>query len=307
MKYTLKQLLVFNAIASHESVSRAAAELCMTQSAVSMSLAQLENLLDRPLFIRHGNRLTLSYWGRWLKPQARKLIKSAELIDQGFKDQNLISGSLSVCASQTAAEHLIPKLISHIDSDYPELRIDLSIRNSDEVIRGLLNHEFELGIIEGRIDDSRIVQEDIVDDRLVIFTNTQHLYANEENVNLIQLEKAKWILREHGAGTRRIFETAVKGLIKDLDVWKEYESVAVIKELVKNGNYLGCLPLLDIKQEMERGELVLLNTPELNMDRSLSFVWLNGQGLNPLKDCVMAETKRLVDKMKKNKPNHFYE
>ena len=62
MKYTLKQLQVFNAIAGNESVSRAAEELCMTQSAVSMSLAQLENLLDRPLFIRHGNRLTLSHW-----------------------------------------------------------------------------------------------------------------------------------------------------------------------------------------------------------------------------------------------------
>lgn len=307
MKYTLKQLLVFNAIANHESVSRATDELCMTQSAVSMSLAQLENLLDRPLFIRHGNRLTLSHWGRWLRPQARKLIQNAQQIDQGLKDQHLISGSLSLCASQTAAEHLLPKLISNIDSDFPELRINLSIENSEEVIRGLLHHEFELGIIEGRNDDSRVIQEAIFDDRLVIFTNVHHPYANAPKVNLAQLEQARWILREHGAGTRRIFESAVHGLIEQLDVWKEYESVPVIKELVKNGVYLGCLPLLDVQEEVGRGELIILNTPELNMQRSLSFVWLDELGQNPLKDCVMTEAKRLVRNAKKNRSNHFYE
>ena len=307
MKYTLKQLQVFNAIAGNDSVSRAADELCMTQSAVSMSLAQLENLLDRPLFIRHGNRLTLSHWGRWLRPQARKLIQNAQQIDQGLKDQHLISGSLSLCASQTAAEHLLPKLISNIDSDFPELRVDLSIENSEEVIRGLLNHEFELGIIEGRNDDSRVVQEAIFDDRLVIFTNPHHPYANASKVNLAQLEQARWILREHGAGTRRIFESAVHGLIEQLDVWKEYESVPVIKELVKNGVYLGCLPLLDVRKEVERGELVILKTPDLNMQRSLSFVWLNDLGQNPLKDCVITEAKRLVRHAQKNSTDHFHD
>lgn len=299
MKYTLKQLLVFNAIASHESVSRAAEELFMTQSAISMSLAQLENLLDRPLFLRHGNRLTLNHWGRWLRPQARKIIQNAQQIDQGLKDHHLISGSLSLCASQTAAEHLLPKLISKIDNDFPELRIELAIENSEEVIRGLLNHEFELGIIEGRNDDSRVLQESILEDHLVVFSNIHHPYVNAEQVNLAQLEQARWILREHGAGTRRIFESVIHGLIEHLDVWKEYESVPVIKELVKNGVYLGCLPYLDVKAEVERGELVILNTPELDMQRSLSFVWLEVLGPNPLKDCLMTEAKRLVRKIYK--------
>jgi len=307
MKYTLKQLLVFNAIASNESVSRAAADLCMTQSAVSMSLAQLENLLDRPLFIRHGNRLTLSHWGRWLRPQARKLIQNAQQIEQGLKGQHLISGSLSLCASQTAAEHLLPRLISNLDRDFPELRIELSVANSEEVIRGLLNHEFEVGIIEARNDDARIVQEPIVDDHLVVFTQPNHPYAANEKVNLAQLAQARWILREQGAGTRRIFDSAVHGLIDQLDVWKEYESVPVIKELVKNGMYLGSLPFLDVQQEVERGELVILSTPELNMHRSLSFVWLHDLGQNPLKDCVVTEAKNLVRDKKNNRINHFYD
>lgn len=306
MKYTLKQLQVFNAIASNESVSRAAIELCMTQSAVSMSLAQLENLLDRPLFIRHGNRLTLSHWGRWLRPQARNLIQNAQQIEQGLKDQHLISGSLSLCASQTPAEHLVPRLISNIDTDFPGLRIDLSIENSEEVIRGLLNHEFELGIIEARNDDNRVMQEAIVDDRLVVFTNPEHPYANDKKVSIDALKKARWILRENGSGTRRIFESAVHGLIEQLDVWREYQSVVVIKELVKNGVYLGCLPLLDVHQEVKRGELIILDTPDLNMHRSLSFVWLNELGQNPLKECVMMEAKRLIKELEKEEVNHFY-
>ncbi len=61
-----------------------------------------------------------------------------------------------------------------------------------------------------------------------------------------------------------------------------------------NGSYLGCLPYLDVEQEVERGELVILNTPDLNMQRSLSFVWLNEDGDNPLRDCIRSEAKRLV-------------
>ena len=73
MNATLKQLTVFDAVASQESVSAAARKLSLTQFAVSMSLSQFENVLDRPLFVRQGNRLTLSHWGRWLRPKAKRL------------------------------------------------------------------------------------------------------------------------------------------------------------------------------------------------------------------------------------------
>jgi DNA-binding transcriptional LysR family regulator len=294
MKYSLKQLAVFDAIASQQSVTAAANKLSMTQSAVSMSLAQLENVLDRPLFIREGKRLTLSHWGRWLKPKAKRLLHDAQQIESGLHGQQIISGQFSIGASQTFAKHLLPQLISNIDLDFPELRIDLEIDSTGIIIQGLINHDFDMGIIEGHIADNRIHQEHMIEDHLVVFTNPNHAYAKYEKVNLAQLEQAKWILREKGAGTREIFDGAVHGLINKIDLWKEYKSVSIIKALVKNGSYLGCLPYLDVEREVKKGSLVIVPTPDLNMKRSLSFLWRKDAGDNPLRECILTEARRLM-------------
>jgi DNA-binding transcriptional LysR family regulator len=299
MKYTLKQIAVFDAVASQESVSAAARKLSMTQSAVSMSLSQLENVLDRPLFIRQGNRLTLSHWGRWLRPKAKRLLQDAQQIEYGLHDQQIISGTFTLSVSQTFAEHLLPELISKIDTDFPELRIELTIENTEHVVDGVINHDHEMGVIEGRNDDSRVHQENLFEDHLVVISSSFHPYAKHNSVSIAQLEQAQWILREPGAGTRHIFDGAVHGLIENIDVYKEYESVAVIKALVKNGTYLGCLPYLDVAEDVKKGALVVLPTPELNMSRNLALIWRKDVGENPLRTCIISEAKRLINAYKK--------
>lgn len=294
MKYTLKQISVFDAVASLESVSGAARKLSMTQSAVSMSLQQLENLLGRPLFIRQGNRLILSHWGHWLRPRARKLLADAQQIAMGLHDQHLLSGSLSMGASQTAAEHLLGDLISRLDSDFPQIHIELMVENTENVIAAVQEYEVDFGIIEGRSDDAHLVLEPWLDDHLVVIAAPHHPYGKYGNVSLSQLEQAKWVLREQGAGTRRIFDAAIHGNLDRLNVWREYEQVPVLKALVKNGPYLSALPYLDVERDVAAGQLIILPTPKLNMKRQLSFVWRADATENPLRDCVISEAKRLA-------------
>lgn len=75
---------------------------------------------------------------------------------------------------------------------------------------------------------------------------SHHPFAKRERVSMAQLEQAKWILREHGSGTRTAFESAIYGHIADLDVWREYEHIPVIRSMVANGPYLTCLPYLTL-------------------------------------------------------------
>lgn len=211
----------------------------------------------------------------------------------------MISGTFNLSVSQTFAEHLLPALISKVDTNFPELRIELTIENTEHVVHGVLNHDYEMGIIEGRNDDTRVHQENLFEDHLVVISSGFHAYAQYKKVSIAQLEQAKWVLRESGSGTRRIFDGAVHGLIENIDVYKEYESVGVIKELVKNGSYLGCLPYLDVAREIKKGELVILPTPDLNMTRNLAFIWRKDMGENPLKECILSCAKRVIKSYKK--------
>ncbi|MCF1427263.1 MAG: LysR family transcriptional regulator [Shewanella sp.] len=294
MKYSLKQIAVFDAIASEESVSAAARKLSMTQSAVSMSLSQLESLLGRLLFTRQGNRLVLSHWGHWLRPRARKLLQDAKQIEFGLHDQHLLSGKLGLGASQTVAEHLLPNLIAALDQHFPELRLSLTVENSVQVIQGLLSYEYDLGIIEGRCDDSRMMYLPWLEDHLVVIAGPHHPYYRSREVTPSQLQQAQWLMREPGAGTRRVFDTAVHGVIDTVNVWKEYCQVNVLKALVKQGGYLSALPWLDVEREVQSGELVVLPTPSLQLKRRLAFVWRQDAPENPLRDVVVNEAKRLA-------------
>ena len=139
MRYTLKQLAVFDAIANQGTVSAAAEHLSLTQSATSMSLSQLEKMLGKPLFDRVGKRMLLTHWGQWLRPKAKALLSDAQQIELGFAGQHLISGEITVGASQTAAHHLVPELISKIDKDFPEVRMRVEVENTEHVIDGVLN------------------------------------------------------------------------------------------------------------------------------------------------------------------------
>lgn len=298
MRYSLKQLAVFDAVAELGSVSQAADKLAVTQSAASMSLSQLEKLLGRDLFIRQGKDMRLSHWGNWLRPRAKRLLQDAEQIEVGFYDQHLLSGSISIGASQTPAEHLVPELISTIDSDFPEIRTGLEVKSSQGVIEGVLNYKYDLGIIEGRCDDNRTHQEEWCRDHLVIVSASHHPYAKNQRVSLAQLEHAQWILREGGAGTREIFESAMVPLIPDLDVWREYNHVPVIRTMVQNGKYLTCLPYLDVAPSIKRGELAALNVPELKMDRAISFIWRAEMDDHPLIECIKREAHRMLKNRK---------
>lgn len=293
MKFTLRQMLVFEAIADCGSVSVAAERVALTQSAASMALAQLEDALGKPLFDRQGKRLVLNQWGHWLRSRARRLLFDARQIELGFRGQHLLSGELAVGASQTVAERLLPRLISQLDNDFPELRIGLTVDNSEHVIDGLLNYHFDLGVIEGRCDDNRISQESWCRDHLVIVAGTHHPYAGLQRVSLAQLEEAKWVLRESGAGTREIFDSAIHGRLARLQVWREYSHVPVLIALVESHVYLSCLPWRSVEEQVKSGQLAVLHVPELNMQRTFSFVWRSDAGDNPLRDCVIKAARRL--------------
>ena len=82
MRFTLRQLQVFVAVAQHESVSRAAQSLALSQSATSTSLTELERQSDCQLFDRAGKRLALNALGRQLLPEAVALIDQAREIER---------------------------------------------------------------------------------------------------------------------------------------------------------------------------------------------------------------------------------
>lgn len=295
MKFSLRQLQVFYLVATHNSVSLAAKELDISQSAASMSLSQLETLLDKPLFTRKGHRMELTSWGEWLRPLAHDLLATGSRIQSGMQDMDLVSGTIALGSSQTPGLHLVPQLISQLDKEYPRLAVELGVENTEHVIDGLLDFRYDLGLIEGHCDDERIERRLWCNDELLIVAAADHPLAGQDEVSFEQLSSERWVLREPGAGTREVFDLHIHKHIEQLQVHREYDQVNVILEMVCSGGYLSGLSSRSVRPWIESGAVRVLNVPDLKMERTLSFIWRRQDSENPARDIVIEAARQLVE------------
>ncbi|MHB8822467.1 MAG: LysR substrate-binding domain-containing protein, partial [Pseudomonadaceae bacterium] len=209
MHFTLRQMQVFSAIARLESVSRAAESLSLSQSATSTSLAELERQSGCLLFDRAGKRLALNALGQQLLPQAVALLDQARAIEDLLNGKSGF-GALAVGATLTIGNYLATLLIGGFMQRHPDCRVKLHVHNTAHIVQQIAQHDLDLGLIEGNCQNPDLIVEPWVEDELVVFCAPQHPLASRGIVDLDELAREAWILREQGSGTRLAFDQAMR-------------------------------------------------------------------------------------------------
>ncbi|WP_282339737.1 MULTISPECIES: LysR family transcriptional regulator [Pseudomonas] len=272
MRFTLRQLQIFVAVAQHESVSRAAESLALSQSAASTALTELERQTDCQLFDRAGKRVSLNALGHQLLPQAMALINQAKAIEN-LLDGRSGFGSLAVGATLTIGNYLATLLIGSFMQRHPECRVKLQVQNTANVVQQVAHYELDLGLIEGDCRHPDIEVQPWVQDELVVFCAPGHPLAGRGRASLEELTAEAWILRESGSGTRLTFEQALRTHLAELNVRLELEHTEAIKRAVESGLGIGCISRLALRDAFRRGSLVALETPDLDLRRQFYFIW----------------------------------
>jgi len=272
MKYSLRQLEIFVTISRTESVSRAAETLSLSQSATSTALSELERQFDLQLFDRVGKSLRINETGRQLLPRA------VELLDRAHEIEALLQGHagfgyMKIGATLTVGNYLATLLVARFLQEHPESRIQLQVHNTSTIVQQIVNHELDLGLIEGDTHHPDIEVQPWIADELVVFSAPDHPLAKLSNISVEQLLQEPWILREKGSGTRETFDRALRNNHAKLNIRLELEHTEAIKRAVESGLGIGCISRLALKEAFRRGSLVPLATPDLNLSRYFYFLW----------------------------------
>lgn len=270
MRYTLRQLEVFTAIARVQSVSRATEALAMSQSAVSGALADLERQFDVRLFERVGKRLVLSELGRALWPEAEALCEQARGLERNLSQQ--VSGELRVGATLSIGNHLCAPLMARFLKDNAGARVSLHIANTEDIAHSVRSFEIDIGLIEGELTDPELDITRWRGDELVVFCSPSHPLAKRRSLSDDDLKSSNWIVREHGSGTRQAFEHALHGLFPQLEIALELTQTEAIKSAVAAGLGLGCLSRLALEQDFLQRRLVPCRVPQRDFRRDFFFV-----------------------------------
>lgn len=272
MHFTLRQLQVFVATGQTGSVSRAAENLAMSQSAASGALAELEKQFDCQLFDRLGRRLQLSSLGEEMLPKAAALLDQAADFEALLKGQAGF-GELRVGATLTIGNYLATLLIGEFLQRHPQAHAQLHVHNTAAIIEKVRHFELDIGLIEGECRERDIHVQPWIEDELCVFCAPSHPLASAQNISMTDLAEQAWIMREAGSGTRRAFEAALRPHRRQLRVRLELEHTEAIKRAVESGLGIGCISRLALRDAFRRGSLVPLQTPELDLHRQFYFIW----------------------------------
>lgn len=270
MKFTIRQLQIFLAVAKFQNISKAAQSLHMSQSAASEALLNLEHTYEVSLFDRVSNKLALNAIGHTLRKEAENLLAHCQSFEETLKDHEEV-GHIKVGASFTIGNHLATRYLSDYLAHYPDADVQLDIANTPDVVAKVLNFEVDIGMIEGEVQHRELELIPWRNDELVVFCAADHPLAQKKTLTNRDIREAMWILREPDSGARQTFERALAGILPDINIYLELKHNEAIKNAVESGLGIGCLSQIVLQKNFANGDLVPLTLPRRNMRRTFYF------------------------------------
>jgi len=270
-----RRLQVFHAVARLLSFTKAAETLHMTQPAVTFQIRQLEEHFNTRLFDRTHNRISLTDAGSKVYEYADRIFEFYGEMENAVREMTgEISGALTIGASTTIAEYMLPTLLGDFKKKYPEVTIHLKVSNSEGIVSMVENNAIDLGVVESPVGNKNLVVETCKRDQLVAIVPPGHPLQDAGAITLSELLEFPFICREEGSGTREVINDYLNHLPDCSSVLKitmELGSPEAVKGAVEAGMGVSVVSRATIQKELRLGTLVELNlNPPL--DRPFSFV-----------------------------------
>lgn len=287
MQIDFRHLETFCRVANLKSFSRAADDLFLTQPTVSGHILSLEQSLSLRLFDRTSREVHLTKAGEVFLKYASKILSfRKDLLNALSEFSQGIKGELSLGASTIPGEYLIPKLMSDFKKEHPHFIICLKIADTKEIVQYVLQDSVEFGIIGAKLNHPSLHFEKYEEDEIVVVAPSDHPLTRKKRVNIDELLKEPWIIREEGSGTQMAVEKALrkKGKsLKQFHVAMEMGSTSSVKEGVKAKLGLAFLSKRATEEELSQRSLSQIDVEGIEpISRQIYLVTHRGRTLSPI-------------------------
>ncbi len=289
---------IFIEVASNLSFSKASEVLFISQPAISKHMKALEAFYKATLFERKGNAIHLSKGGLLLLnhlKEAKKIQNQLEFELSVLKDHLKAKGQLKLGASTTVALYIIPKILSAFHQKYPEVKISLLNRNTDTIVKALVDQDIEIGIVEGKKKNSTILYQPFMTDEVVAVCSAKSPIAKKRILTINEIKNYPIVLREQGSGTLAALKYNLEknGIkLSDLKVSVRLAGTEALKNFLREDNCLGFLPKGAILKELRDGDLVAIKIEKFQIVRDFFFIQRHGTDNNELNKAFIRFCKK---------------
>ena len=197
----------FLAVARTGSITRAASEVHLTQSAVSRQMKDLERSLGTALFERFGRGVNLTAAGKALVGRAERiLLEARDTLLAMDEIEAGVAGELRIGATITAANYVLPDMLAPYRRKYPGVRLVLTPASTPKLVNQVLRNEVDVAVVGQVPVDRDLKIWDAIDDEVVLFAARDHALAKEGTISPRTLAGEELILRDGSSDTRKLVE-----------------------------------------------------------------------------------------------------
>jgi DNA-binding transcriptional LysR family regulator len=275
------RLQVFHAVAKRLNFTRAAEELFITQPAVTKHIHEIESYFKVKLFERNGTKIKLTPAGHTLLQYTDELFTVYRNLE--FEMNTLThthTGKLTLGASTTVAQYVLPPVLAAFHKKFQDIKVTLTINNTEQIEQALLDKEIDLGIIEGHSKKSAIKYTEFVKDEIVLVSTINNPLTKKQTIQAEELKKIPLLLREPGSGTLEVIAHALKPLgIKIAQMQNEMQlgSTESMKLYLLHSNCMAFLSIHSILNELKNKDFYIIDVEGLQIERYFYFIQQHGQ------------------------------
>jgi len=274
------KLKVFRVVADNLNYRRAAEELHITQPAVTAQIRSLEESLGIALFDRVGRETSLTSAGKTLLQYVRQIEAVANEAIAALAPFGGLEGvELSIGASHTIADYLLPNLLPQLLREWPKIRIHVTSGSTNNVLQSLTLHQIGIALIEAPAHRPDLKVEAFGEDELTLIVKPDHRWARRPFVRASDLVQEPILLREVGSGMRHFVEDYLErnGILRQqLQTFLDINSTDGIISGVEAGLGIGFVPSLALEKALKLGTVKAIRLDNGPIRRELSIVSLNG-------------------------------
>jgi DNA-binding transcriptional LysR family regulator len=276
-----RQLAAFCAVVERKSFSQAAERLGVTQPAVSLQIRSLEQRLGRQLLDRSGRRVEPTEAGRRLYASAQRVLAAEEhlLEELDTDDEGAITGTLELGASTGPGGTVVPLLLCEFQEQHPDVRVRLTVSDTQTVVDRVANRELELGVVGAGRRHRGVAFEPFFRDEVVLACPPGHRFAGK-TISLDDLKGEKLIVMQEGAGVRQVIEDELRkaGMrLRDLDVHLELGLQESVRSAVLAGHGIAFISRLAVDADLDAGRIATARVRGLDPVREIFLARAGGR------------------------------
>ena len=276
-----RQLAAFCAVVERKSFSQAAEHLGVTQPAVSLQIRSLEQRLGTQLVDRSGRRVEPTEAGLRLYASAQKLLALEEQLVEsvaGSADDG-VTGALELGASTGPGGTVVPLLLCEFAEAHPNVRVRLSVSDTQSVVDRVADRELELGVVGAARRHRGVVFEPFFRDEVVLACPPKHRFAGK-TVSLDDLRTEPLIVMQEGAGVRQVIEDELRSVglrLRDLDIRAELGLQESVRSAVAGGHGVGFISRTALDADLAAGTIATARVRGLDPVREIVLVRATGR------------------------------